>query len=206
MAPDDHTVPSEVARLSVDSGMPIRVVNFGFPSSSSRQEVGLMATVRGHAVEHLQRRATTGAPGDRAHTDERGAPVAGAVLGCDPNRRHAPVQRPRPQQRRHRDVLGAWRARHRTNTDALAIRRGATPRPSNAAALSAPVRLEDRPDSTQPQAAIDLIGNRSPSDLPPSLEQPDHSETAAHQAVLADLPRNEVQRRSAYHRVALPVD
>ena len=25
-----------------------------------------MATVRGHAVEHLQRRATTGAPGDRA--------------------------------------------------------------------------------------------------------------------------------------------
>ena len=39
---DEHTIPSEIARLAEADGIPIRVRNFGFPSYESWQEVGLL--------------------------------------------------------------------------------------------------------------------------------------------------------------------
>jgi lysophospholipase L1-like esterase len=38
---DEHTIPSEIARLAEADGVPIRVQNFGFPSYETWQEVGL---------------------------------------------------------------------------------------------------------------------------------------------------------------------
>ncbi|MEL7207291.1 MAG: SGNH/GDSL hydrolase family protein, partial [Actinomycetota bacterium] len=38
---DDHTIPSEIARLAADDGMPVRVVNYGERGYVSRQELEL---------------------------------------------------------------------------------------------------------------------------------------------------------------------
>lgn len=87
---DEHTIPSEVARLAASEDTPVQVSTFGFPSFASWQEAGLMRRV-------LAERSKPDLVVFYHGVNDYGVICRQLALGITPNGLGNPLREPQPE-------------------------------------------------------------------------------------------------------------